>query len=109
MIKNFFYSHLINIDSLIFELEELNLTKGQKTEIALLIDSTLHHAILDAVLSELTVQEKYLFLRHYRDDDSSKIWGLLNKRIDNIEDKIKLVSSEIKKELIKEIKEAKKR
>ena len=108
MIGKFFYTHLVNIESLIVELDELNLTKAQKVEIASLVDSSLHHSILDAVLSELTPSEKYLFLRHLKYNDSPSIWKLLNK-IDNIEDKIKAVSVELKKELSKEIKEAKKR
>ena len=108
MIGKFFYTHLVNIESLIVELDELNLTKAQKVEIASLVDSSLHHSILDAVLSELTPSEKYLFLRHLTNNDSPSIWKLLNK-LENIEDKIKSVSVELKKELSKEIKEAKKR
>ncbi len=104
----YFFSHLIEIDSVIIELDKLDLSPEQKLHLAGLIDSSLYHTILDAVLSELTPAEKEIFLNHLKEDDKDKIWQFLNGKIDNIEIKIKKVADDLKEELQKDLKEAKK-
>lgn len=107
--KNFFYSHLIEIESIIVELDKLDLSKEQKLHLTGLIDSSLHHTILDAVLSELTPADKRVFLNHLQEDDQSKVWEFLNEKVDHIEDKIKKVADDLKEELKKDLKEAHKK
>src|SRR3989344_4660064 len=102
-----FYHHLINIESLFIELDELELSVKQKNELAQLVDSNLHHTILDLVLSELRADDKRIFLQNLRDDNHQKIWNHLNSKIDNLEKKIENSIKQIKKELHKDIKEAK--
>lgn len=102
-----FYSHLIEIESIIVELDKLDLSQEQKIHLAGLIDSSLHHTILDAVLSELTPSDKRVFLNHLKEDDHSKIWKFLNEKVDNIEDKIKKAAGDLKTQLHKDLKEAK--
>ncbi len=104
----YFFSHLIEIDSVIIELDKLDLSPEQKLHLAGLIDSSLYHTILDAVLSELTPAKKEIFLNHLKEDDKDKIWQFLNGKIDNIEIKIKKVADDLKEELQKDLKEAKK-
>lgn len=107
MNKAFFYTHLIEIESIIVELDKLDLSEEQKTHLAGLIDSSLHHTILDAVLSELSPQDKIVFLNHLQENDHSKIWKFLNEKVENIEDKIKKTAGDLKKELHEDLKEAK--
>ncbi len=102
----YFYSHLIEIESLATELDKLDLSKEQKAHLADLVDSSLHHTVLDAVLSELTETDKKVFLNHLRENDHSKIWHFLNEKVDNIEDKIKKAADDLKDELHKDLKEA---
>lgn len=102
-----FYSHLIQIESVITELDTLNLDQEQKDHLASLIDSSLHHTILDAVLSELPLADKRVFLNQLKEDDHNKIWEFLNSKIDNIEDKIKKAADDLKVELHDDLKEAK--
>jgi hypothetical protein len=102
-----FYSHLIEIEEIIIELDKLDLSKDQKIHLAGLIDSSLHHTILDAVLSELSEQDKKVFMNYLQTGEHEKIWGLLNTRVDKIEDKIKKAADDLKQELHKDIKEAK--
>lgn len=102
-----FYTHLIEIDTLIIELDKMDLSQEEKMHLTALIDSSLDHTILEAILSELNEEDKKTFLKHLVHDDHDKVWELLNSKIDNIEDKIKKAADELKKELHKDIEEAK--
>lgn len=102
-----FYAHLVEYESILIELDELDLSDKQKVHLSYLVDSHLHHSILDAVLSELPEEDKDRFLKHLREDNSDKIWEMLNERVDHIEDKIKETADKVKEELRKDIKEAK--
>lgn len=102
----YFYSHLIEIESIVMELGKMDLTKEQKIHLTGLIDSSLHHMILDAVLSELVPSDKKVFLNHLEENDHSKIWNFLNDHVDKIEEKIKKTAEELKQEIHKDLKEA---
>lgn len=102
-----FYTHLIGMQSLIVELDNIRLTDAQKIYLTTLIDSSIRHAILDAILSQLKDGEKIVFLNHLKENDHGKIWQFLNSRIDNIEDKIKKTAKELKDELHKDIRKSK--
>lgn len=104
----YFYSHLIEIESIIIELDKLNLSDEQRVHLAHLIDSSLHHTVLDAILSELSEGDKRVFLKYVHEDDHDKIWKFLNEKVDNIGDKIKKAAQDLKGELHKDLKEAKK-
>ncbi len=102
----YFYSHLIQIESIIVELDKMDLNQEQKDHLANLIDSSLHHTVLDAVLSELSPSDKKVFINHLKEDDQSKIWEFLNGRVDNIEDKVKDAAGDLKSKLHKDLAEA---
>lgn len=104
-----FYTHLIEMQSLIVELDNMTLTDAQKIHLTALIDSSVHHSILDAILSQLKDGEKVIFLNHLKENDHGKIWQFLNSRIDNIEDKIKKTAKELKDELHKDIRRSRQR
>lgn len=101
-----FYTHLIEMQSLIVELDNIRLTNAQKIYLTTLIDSSTHQAILDAILSQLKDGEKVIFLNYLKENDHGKIWQFLNSRIDNIEDKIKKTAKDLKDELHKDIKKS---
>lgn len=103
-----FYSHIIEIESITIELDQMELSESEKMHLASLIDSNLHHSILAAVLSELSEEDKKAFMMYLIDQDNDKIWDLLNERVEKIEIKIKKVAEEIKKELHEDIKTSKK-
>lgn len=103
----YFYSHLIEIESVITELDKLDLSTEQKFHLTSLIDSSLHHSILDAILSELSPQDKKVFLNRLKEDDHSKIWEFLNEKVDFVEEKIKKSADDLKKELHEDLKKAK--
>lgn len=103
-----YFSHLIEIESINLELEKLDLSKQQKIYLASLIDSQLHHAILDAILSKLPDDQKRVFVQHLSEGDHAKIWKFLNEKIEKVEEKIKKVAEELKSQLHKDLKRAQK-
>lgn len=104
-----FYTHLIEVESIILELDQLNLADHEKKHLAHLIDANLHNTILDAILSELNQEDKVKFLKHLQEQSHEKIWEHLNDKVDNIEEKIKKAASDLKEQLHKDIKEAKRK
>ncbi len=103
--KQHFYHSLISIESIEIELEKFSLTPGQKDELAELAEKTLHHAILDLVLSELSDEDKHLFLAHHAADNHKEVWNILTHKIDNIEEKIKTTAGQVSKKLHQDLTE----
>lgn len=104
----YFYTHLIEIESLIVELDKLDLSLEERAHLASLVDSSLHHTILDVVLSQLSEEDKRVFLNHLQKNDHDKIWQFLTSKVDKIEEKIKVAAEDLKKQLYKDIREARK-
>lgn len=105
--KKHFFSHLIEIDTLHLELDNHDMTDDQKEEIKRLLDESIYHTVLEAILSELSEEDKRVFLSHLAEDDHGKIWEFVNGKVENIEDKIIKASEDIKKKLHSDIKESK--
>ena len=103
-----FYSHIIETSTLSLALGDMEMTQEERVHLISLIETNLHHEILDAVLSELSEDDKKIFLEHLVHDEHDKMWELLNTKIDNIEEKIMKVVADVKKELHQDIEEAKK-
>ena len=105
--KKHFYSHLVETDSLVVLINDLDITDDEKGHLISLVDSQLHHTILDAILSELSEEDKRTFLKHLLHEEHDKIWNHLNDKVDNIEEKVKKAADDLKKELHQDINEAK--
>lgn len=105
--KNF-YTHLIEVESIIIELDKMDLSDEQKLKLASLIDSSLHHTILDAILSQLNEEDKKVLLKYVDEGDNDNIWKFLNEKVDNIEVKVKKAAEDLKVELHQDLKEVKK-
>ena len=106
MSKVLFYSHLIEMDSIIIELDKMDLSISEKKHLINLADKSLHNTILDTVLSELSESDKRAFVTKVTFEENEKIWEFLNNKIDKIEDKLIKVISDLKKELHQDIEEA---
>lgn len=104
----YFYTYLIEIESILVELDKLDLAEEERAYLASLVDSSLHHTILDVVLSQLDEDDKRAFLNHLEKEDHDKIWSLLNEKVEKIEEKIKMAANDLTKQLHKDIKELKK-
>ncbi len=106
--KKHFFSHLIELDSLHLELSNHSLDESQELEVKRLIDESIYHTVLETILSELSEEDKKIFLSHLVADDHGKIWEFVNGKVENIEDKIVKAAEDIKKELHQDIKSTKK-
>ncbi len=102
-----FYTHLIEYESIIVELDQLDLSTEEKKHLAQLADSTIHSNILDVILAQLSEAERTEFLKQLQENDHRQIWHFLNERVDAVEEKIKKSAEDLKKELRKDIAEAK--
>lgn len=98
-----FFSHLIEISALEVEIDSLSMEEHEKQEIKKLIHENIYHAVLDTLLSELSEDDKKEFLTHLVTNDNEKIWDFVNKKVENIEEKIKKAAEDIKGELHKDI------
>ncbi len=98
-----FFSHLIEIQTLELEIDGMSMEEHEKNEIKKLIHENIYHTVLDAVLSELSEDDKRVFLTHLASEDNEKIWNFVNDKVENIEEKIRKAAEDIKKELHKDI------
>lgn len=106
---SYFYSHIINIESLITSLDELDLTSPQKRHLSELIDSTIHHVVLDVILSKLSDEDKKIFIvRLKKDPDDKQLMEFLNSKLASLEKDIDRAVNELKTELHKDIVNSKK-
>lgn len=107
MTKKHFYTTIVNLDIVYQALSELDLAEDEKEKLNHLIDTTLHHTVLDAVLSELSEEDKKIFLQHVAAEKHEEIWQLLNRKVVKIEEKIKQAADSLAQELHKDIQEVK--
>jgi hypothetical protein len=102
-----FYSHIVDIESIHTELNALDMSHEERLELILILESSIHHVVIDRVLSELSEEDKKIFLSHLMSDKHDEIWKLLNEKVDKIEEKIKKEVADLKKEIHEDIKESK--
>jgi len=105
MKKKQFYSQIVETESVVVKLHDMKLKDDEKAHLVALMDSSLHHVILDAILSELSQGDKKLFLKELATDDHDAVWKFLRGKITGIEGKITKVADDLKKELHEDIKE----
>lgn len=101
-----FYSHIVDAESIYIEVNKMDISEDEKNELLSIAESNIHHAIMDAILSELSEKDKRIFMEHLHSDNSQELWNLLNKKIENVEEKIKKSAEDLKKQLHKDIKES---
>lgn len=107
MRKKYFYTRIVDTSTLSLELGGMDLTPKERLHLISLIDSSIHHEILDLILSELNASDKKTFLMHLASEKHDKVWRFLNEKIKDVEGKIKKTAEDLKKELHKDIKEVK--
>lgn len=105
MTKHFF-SHLVEIQTIELELDNLTMEEHEKEELKNLIHENIYHAVLDAVLSELSEEDKKAFLEHLITSENDKIWNFINAKVEGIEEKIKKAAEDVKEQIKKDVKES---
>ncbi|SRR5258706_3168365 len=106
--RKHFYHDLIEIDFITTILAEEGFSKEEQQELINLAHSNLHLSILDAILSELSEEDKKNFLQLAEKDEHAKTWEFLQGKINNIEERIKKIALDLKQDLHEDIKKAKK-
>ncbi len=104
--KKHFYSEVVETSSISLALADMDISNEERKHLIDLVEENLHHAILDAVLSELSDKDKQEFIELFAQGEDEKVWILLKDRVDNIEEKIKKTADDLKKELHKDIEES---
>lgn len=102
-----FYSKFVETSSISLELGDMNLSKEERKELISLIESNIHHSVLDTVLSELEEEDKKVFLKNLHEQDHRKTWNHLKEKIEDTENKIKNLIKSLVKEFFKDIQDAK--
>ncbi len=106
--KKTFYHHLISIEEIDIELNKLGLPEHERIELLNIAENTIHHTIIDVVLSELSKEDKKTFLEHHSKSNHETTLRYVKGKITNIEGKIRVAAEDLKKELLKDIRDLKK-
>jgi hypothetical protein len=104
--KKHFYHEIVEIDSIHFALNGLELTREEKAELVQLVEESIHHAVMDSLLSELSEKDKKVFLALIIAQDHTEIWQLLDDNIENPREKVKTIAFELRKKMHDDIEEA---
>ncbi len=102
-----FFSHLIETTDITIELAEIELTPDERVHLISLIEANIHSTVINTVLSNLTEEDKKIFLKNLITNNHETIWSHLGKAR-GIEEKIKLAIKNAKNELLKDVRQAKK-
>ena len=107
MKKKLFYEHLVTIDSLIVEMNRLELTEDEKSHLIEIAASSIHYSILDTALSNLSSENKKTFMMHVNSNNHDEAWSFLSANAKDIDKKIKQKAEQLKEEFKKDILELK--
>lgn len=102
-----FYDRYLDFEEIEIEIKNLNLSSEEKEEINHLIDETIHHRVLERVLTHLPLEHHADFLDkfHQAPYDETLI-KYINDRVEqSVEVHIKDEMEKIKQEILKDIKE----
>jgi hypothetical protein len=108
MKQKFFYSHLIETSDVSIRITEMKLAKNEKTHLTSLLEANVHSVVIHSVLSELSKEDKEVFLKNLISDNHEQTWDHLKVKIDKLEDKIKASVEELKKDLLRDLATAQK-
>ncbi|HZJ18288.1 MAG TPA: hypothetical protein VFD45_01550 [Patescibacteria group bacterium] len=107
MNKKHFYDHLISINSIEIELNNLGVPEKEKIELLSLAQNTIHYTVLDIALTNIKEEHKKEFVKHVNSENHEKAWELLKEKADGIEEKIRKAANQLIEELISDIKNLK--
>ena len=105
-----FYDHLIILEEVEIELDNLQLDKDERRELEHLIEETIHHRMVGKILTKLPKPHHEEFLKKFASapHDPSLIHYLNHKIKESVEKHIAKEIESLKKELLTELKGQKK-
>jgi len=106
-----FFDHLILVDEVATQLDEFDLDPEDRTELLSLIDQTLHHHTLNVIFNLLPAEKHADFVNMYKAGPADKkLLAYLKKEIKaDVEVEIRKQAERVKREILTEIRQAKKR
>lgn len=104
MKRKHFYTHLVQINEIILDLGDLEMSQEERVHLLALLDANIHSTVVHTVLNELPPSEKKVFLENILLNDHKKTWGHLNSNSTNLEEKITKAANELINEMKKDIK-----
>lgn len=107
--KHHFYSRLITFDEYILILDDLEITSDERIHLTTIIQSNLHYTIIDIVLSNLSKEDKKIFMHIAQENNHDKTWEFLKRKTNNIEKQIIKAAEELKKEMLSDVQETKRK
>jgi len=105
---NHFYHSIVSMESLRVRLDLFEFSTEEREKLMEVAERTLHHSILDLVLSELNDSDRKLFLAHHASENHDEIWSLLTGNVKNIEKKIKVAAEAVAQKLHTDLRKIKK-
>lgn len=105
-----FYDHLIVLEEVGVELDKHDLSSEEREEIEQIIEETVHHRVLDRILSHLPRHHHADFLdRFHRAPHDEELLKYLDEKIEeSVEKHIADEVGKLKRELLEDIKSSKK-
>jgi hypothetical protein len=85
----------------------MSLSKDEKTHLTSLVEANIHSTIVSTVLSELSEEDKKTFLKNLVSNNHRETLNHLKTKVTDLEGKIKKSINELKKEMLKDLLEAK--
>ncbi len=106
-----FYDHLVLREEVIAELDRYNIAVEEREELVRLVDETLHHQVLEVILTHLPKEKHKEFLTrfHQAPHDEKLINYLKSETQVDIETEIQKTAQKTKKQLLSEIKRSRKK
>lgn len=103
-----FYDHLVGLDEIHNELLNFNLPTREHYHLLQIVDSTLHHEVLNVILLEIPQEahEHFLVEFHNRPADPAHL-EFLRQYSPEIEDKISSTANGVKSRILGEIRKSK--
>lgn len=98
-----FYDHLVLREEVTIELDKYNLAREEREELIQLVDETLHHQVLNTILTHLPKEKHREFLEKFHQAPHDE---KLLDYIKNFEEEIIKTAKKIKSELLSEIKKS---
>ena len=108
MKHKYFYAHLVETTDIVLELGELDLSPEERIHLLSLVEANIHSSVINTVLSALDEENKKVFLKNLMLSDHTKTLSHLKQTSSDIEEKIEKVIKIVKKELLEDLKKAKK-
>lgn len=105
-----FYDHLVVREEITTELEKYSLTVDEREELIRLADETLHHHVLNIILTHLPKEKHKEFLtKFHQSPHDEKLLEYLQAELNvDIEGEIKEEAKKVKQEILAEIKRSRK-